>query len=129
MTHLVVDPHSYLKPHHSVGHCPRQCCDDRLKPGKFSPGSTRPPWRDTACAKAGRVGNCWDDSVVESFFSTLKRQLVHRRRFATRDQARREIFAWMGRYNTQHLHSSLDYATPTEWEAHHRTAHQLEQAA
>ena len=78
---------------------------------------------------ASRVGNCWDNSVVESFFSSLKRELVHRRRFATRDQARREIFAWLGRYNTQRLHSSLAYTTPTECEQHHRPAHQLEQAA
>ena len=77
----------------------------------------------------GRVGNCWDNSVVESFFSSLKRELTHRRRFATRDQARREIFAWMGRYNTQRLHATLDYATPTEWEDQHRPAHQLNQAA
>ncbi len=34
---------------------------------------------------AGRVGNCWDNSVVESFFASLKRELVHRCRFATRD--------------------------------------------
>ena len=78
---------------------------------------------------ADRVGNCWDNRVVETFFSSLKRELVHRRRFATRDQARREIFAWMGRYNSQRLHSSHAYATPREWEADHRPAHQLEQAA
>ena len=78
---------------------------------------------------AGRVGNCWDNSVVESFFASLKRELVHRRRFATRDQARREIFAWIGRYNTQRLHSSLDYQTPTEWEDHHRRTHEQDQAA
>ena len=78
---------------------------------------------------AGRVGNCWDNSVVESFFSSLKRELVDRRCFATRDQARREIFAWLGRYNTQRLHSSLAYTTPAEWEEHHRTPNRLEQAA
>ena len=78
---------------------------------------------------AGRVGNCWDNSAVESFFSSLKRELVYRRRFANRDQAGREIFTWMGRYNTQRLHSTLDYTTSTEWEEHHRPAHQLEQAA
>ena len=77
---------------------------------------------------AGRVGNCWDNSVVESFFSSLKRELVARRRFATREEARREIFAWLGRYNTQRLHSSLNYQTPTEWEDHHRQTHQLDQA-
>ena len=78
---------------------------------------------------AGRVANCWDNSVVESFFASLKRELVDRRRYATRRQARREIFAWIARYNTARLHSTLNYTTPTEWEAQHRTAHQLEQAA
>lgn len=78
---------------------------------------------------AGRVGNCWDNSVVESFFASLKRELVHRRRFASREEARREIFAWIGRYNTQRLHSSLAYQTPTEWEDHHRPTHELDQAA
>jgi len=75
----------------------------------------------------GRVGNCWDNSVAESFFSTLKRELVSQTRFATRDQARREIFAWIGRYNTQRIHSTLNYLTPTEWEDHYRQ--RLEQAA
>ena len=69
---------------------------------------------------AGRVGNCWDNSVVESFFSSLKRELVSQTRFATRDHARREIFAWIGRYNTRRIHSVLDYHTSTEWEDHHR---------
>ena len=78
---------------------------------------------------AGRVGNCWDNSVVESFFASLKRELVHRRRFASREEAGREIFAWIGRYNTQRLHSSLAYQTPTEWEDHHRPTHELDQAA
>lgn len=73
----------------------------------------------------GRVGNCWDNSVAESFFSTLKRELVTQMRFATRDQARQSIFAWIGRYNTQRLHSTLNYQTPTEWENNQ----QLEQAA
>ena len=64
-----------------------------------------------------------------AFFASLKRELVHRRRFATRDQARREIFAWLGRYNTQRLHSSLAYQTPTEREDQHRQTHELDQAA
>lgn len=78
---------------------------------------------------AGRVGNCWDNSVVESFFASLKRELVSRRRFATRDQARRKIFTWLAGYNTQWLHSSLAYQIPTEWENHNRRRHELDQAA
>ncbi|MCY3863493.1 MAG: IS3 family transposase, partial [bacterium] len=63
----------------------------------------------------------------ESFFATLKRELVTQTRFATRDQARREVFAWIGRYNNRRIHSTLDYLTPTEWEEHHRQ--RLNQAA
>ncbi len=74
----------------------------------------------------GRVGNCWDNSICESFFSSLKRELVTQTRFATRNQARREIFAWIGRYNTHRIHSTLNYLTPTEWENHQQ---RLEQAA
>jgi transposase InsO family protein len=76
---------------------------------------------------AGRAGNCWDNSVVESFFSSLKPELVSQTRFATSDHARREIFTWIGRCNTHIIHSTLDYLTPTEWENHHRQP--LEQAA
>ena len=75
----------------------------------------------------GRVGNCWDNSIAESFFSSLKRELVTQTRFATRNQARREIFAWIGRYNTHRIHSTLNYLTPTEWENHQQQ--RLEQAA
>jgi transposase InsO family protein len=67
-----------------------------------------------------RRGNCWDNwdnAVVESFFGTLKQELVHRCRFATRDVARRKVFEciepW---YNRQRRHSSLGYVSPTEFE-------------
>jgi transposase InsO family protein len=77
----------------------------------------------------GRVGNCWDNSVAESFFSSLKRELVSQTRYATRDQARQEIFAWIGRYNNHRLHSSLNYQTPTEWENNQNNNQRLTQAA
>ena len=76
---------------------------------------------------AGRVGSCWDNSVVESFFSSLKRELVTQTRFADRDQARRAVFAWIGRYNTHRTHPTLNYLTPTERENTYRQ--RLEQAA
>ena len=64
-----------------------------------------------------RRGNCWDNAPAESFFGTLKQELVHRCRFATRDVARREVFkyieAW---YNRQRRHSSLGYLSPAEFE-------------
>ncbi len=64
----------------------------------------------------GRTGVCWDNSVAESFFSSLKRELVSRYRFDDRSGARRKIFAWINRYNTRRLHSSLRYLPPIEWE-------------
>ncbi len=71
----------------------------------------------------GRTGVCWDNSVAESFWSSLKRELVHRYRFRTRAEARRAIFVWINRYNTSRLHSSLGNIPPTEWEANYSQPH------
>lgn len=68
----------------------------------------------------GRTGVCWDNSVAESFWSSLKRELVHRYRFGDRATARRAIFAWINTYNHRRLHSSLGYIPPVEWETHYR---------
>ena len=66
----------------------------------------------------GATGICFDNSPAEAFFATLKRELVHRRRFATRAEARREIIRWIeGWYNARRLHSSIAYLTPNEKEA------------
>lgn len=76
----------------------------------------------------GRTGLCWDNSVAESFWSSLKRELVHRYRFPDRATARRAIFAWINRYNRLRLHSSLGYLPPIEWENHYGQP-QADQAA
>lgn len=76
----------------------------------------------------GRAGVCWDNAAAESFWSSLKRELVHRRRFATRAEARRAIVAWLYRYNHRRLHSSLGYIPPIEWENQYRQPH-ADQAA
>ena len=68
----------------------------------------------------GRTGICWDNAVAESFWSSLKRELVHRHRFATRAHARRAIFAWINWYNQHRLHSTLGYLSPTTWEKQYR---------
>lgn len=67
-------------------------------------------------ASVGRTGVCWDNSVAESFWSTLKRELVHRQKYPTRADARRAIFAWINYYNRTRLHSTLGYLPPIEWE-------------
>lgn len=54
--------------------------------------------------------------MAESFFATLKVELVDRRRFATRAEARTAIFRWIAWYNYRRLHSTNDYLPPVEWE-------------
>lgn len=70
----------------------------------------------------GRVGDCWDNAVAESFFATIKRELIDTRAWPTRDGLRRAVFDYIeGWYNTRRLHSSLGYLSPAEYEAriHH----------
>ncbi|MBH0210011.1 MAG: IS3 family transposase [Nitrospira sp.] len=65
-----------------------------------------------------RKGNCWDNACVESFFGTLKRELVYHRHYATRDEARQDIFEYIEVfYNRQRRHSTLGYHSPAEYEA------------
>ena len=74
-----------------------------------------------------RPRQCWDNAVAESFFSSLKEELVHRQSWATRAQARRAIFEYIEVFfNRRRMHSSLGYLSPAEYEArrihHHRAA-------
>jgi putative transposase len=65
-----------------------------------------------------RTGNCWDNAVVESFFSTLKRELVHHEGYADREEARRSLFEYIEVfYNRKRRHSTLGYRSPAEFEA------------
>jgi putative transposase len=71
----------------------------------------------------GRKGECWDNAVAESFFATIKRELIDTRAWPTREGLRRAVFDYIeGWYNVRRLHSSLDYCSPAEWEAIHRNA-------
>jgi putative transposase len=64
-----------------------------------------------------RKADCWDNAVVESFFSTLKQELVYRRDFATHDEARAALFEYIeGFYNRTRRHSTLGYLSPLEYE-------------
>lgn len=64
-----------------------------------------------------RKGNCWDNSVVESVFASLKKDLVHHTVFETRAQAKSKIFDHIEVfYNKVRTHSTLDYLSPYEFE-------------
>lgn len=69
----------------------------------------------------GRTGVCWDNAPAESFLATLKKELVHRRTFHTRAEARIVIRHWIEAwYNRRRLSSVLGYLSPIEWEDHYR---------
>jgi len=65
-----------------------------------------------------RKGDCWDNAVAESFFSTLKTERVHHRLYRSRDEARRDIFEYIEVfYNRVRLHSTLGYVSPVQFES------------
>lgn len=66
----------------------------------------------------GRTGQCWDNALAESFFSTLKNDLGGDRTWPSRAAAHTDVFEYIeGWYNIRRLHSSLGYRTPVEYEA------------
>jgi transposase InsO family protein len=67
-----------------------------------------------------RRGNCWDNAVAESFFATLKTELIYGRSWNSRSEVRSAVFEYIEIfYNRQRLHSTLDYKTPHQVEAEH----------
>jgi len=68
-------------------------------------------------ASMSRRGNCFDNAVAESFFSSLKNELVNHCSFKTRDQARTAVFEYIEVfYNRQRRHQSLDYVSSLDYE-------------
>jgi putative transposase len=64
-----------------------------------------------------RKGNCYDNAAMESFWSTLKLELVYRRHFQTHTEARSAIFDYIELfYNRQRSHSALNYLSPVDFE-------------
>jgi len=71
-----------------------------------------------AVCSMSRKGDCWDNAVAESFFATLKLDLIYRETFRTRREARQAIFNYIEVfYNRQRRHSYLGYLSPAEYEA------------
>lgn len=70
-----------------------------------------------------RRGNCWDNAVAESFFATLKKELIYERPWRTRTELRSALFEYIHVfYNRERLHSTLGYMTPEEYERAHFAA-------
>ena len=65
----------------------------------------------------GRVGSALDNAAAESFNSTLEHELLSRRHFATKDQARREVARFIDAYNHRRRHSSCEMLSPVAYEA------------
>lgn len=65
-----------------------------------------------------RRGDCWDNAAMESFFSSLKTERTSRKNYATRDEARADVFDYIERfYNARRQHSTLGYQSPAQFEA------------
>ena len=68
-------------------------------------------------ASMSRKGNCYDNAHVESFFHSLKTELVYRKNFKTREEAKQAIFEWIETwYNRERRHSALGYLSPVDYE-------------
>jgi putative transposase len=71
-----------------------------------------------------RRGNCWDNAAMESFFASLKKELVHDEDYATREEAKASIFEYIEAfYNRVRRHSALGYVAPEKYERTHNQTH------
>ena len=86
---------------------------------QYSAGEFRAVLREHALTQSmSRRGNCWDNAPMESFFSSLEFECLRQSKFATRAQAKLEVFTYIETfYNRKRLHSTLDYLSPDEFES------------
>lgn len=64
----------------------------------------------------GRVGFSYDNALAESFFASIKRELLHAERWTHTSEARVAVFSWLARYNNRRRHSALGHVSPVEFE-------------
>jgi transposase InsO family protein len=90
-----------------------------VESAQYAAGDYRDILRAAAIVQSmSRKGNCWDNAPIESFFGTLKTELVGQGDYPNRDAARRDLFAYIeGYYNRQRRHSAIGYITPEQAEA------------
>jgi transposase InsO family protein len=74
-----------------------------------------------------RKANCWDNAPMESANGTVKVECVYAEHYATREQARLSITEYLAYYNTERLHSSLGYVSPSEFERRWRAGNKCKE--
>lgn len=80
-------------------------------------------WKYVIRSSMSRKGDCWDNAVAESFFSTIKTELIFHNRYQSRKQAKKDIFEYIEIfYNRIRLHSTLDYKSPEDYENERKTS-------
>ena len=90
-----------------------------LSPSRGFDTSARARFTNKACRinSMSRRGNCWDNAVAESFFSSLKNERIKRQIYATRQDAKSDVFDYIeGFYNRIRRHSHLDQLSPLAFE-------------
>lgn len=104
------------------GHAPELVHSDRGS--QYASEAFREELKKHRCKQSmSRKANCWDNAVAESFFGTLKSELVHHEKYKTREQARLSIFDYIETfYNKRRLHSHLNYTSPEDFESRMETA-------
>jgi transposase InsO family protein len=91
------------------------------KPGQYTSAAFASPASDcNVTLSLGRTGQCWDNALSESFFASLKGELIDLQAWPTKAAARRAIVEYIAWYNGTRLHSTLGYRSPAEFEEHNK---------